>query len=583
MEDPATRRPAYGPEHRASSQRRRGSTGRGSSRLGLSAAVAVPTAVLVVAAAVVAGGATAAMRGGQHWFGGQSRNAAQGMSPAQVAQARMQPMIAPKLRGKAAKRAAAQAAAPAAAQAAAAAAQVNANCTLIVPPNPLTAQGLSTPYQLVATDPAAGPCNEANANQSAFVQGAILSPAGQLTLYDPLVIDQGTQPIVPPTPAQVPPGSTVGVWFGFNGDNLTLASTQGTNSLQQGNCVNGLQGSIFGQFAACNAPAWFQAANAAVQANMLQIPPLGTAADGLPCPTVRDYSVVDQDQSDNVNSNYLAAANGQTGQANAATRAALQQQGQNNPPNLANGSDNRLLNVFINPTLGCQSWTRPNGAQDGQATPSLPLNELQAAALQQAPVAEVPLNDPMAQVNGNNSPQKVNLFRANVDQMPIRAADNGDGANYCNTLFNTPAGIARVFNAQAIFANGASPDPAAANNLFTFLAMRAQGAFENLNCGALLGQANPITLTMNNGVVTAATLAPAAPAAAAAAANNANANAAAANGANAAAAANGAAANGAAANGAAANGAAANGAAAAATPTATATSTRHKKHHHHHP
>ncbi|MBV9616789.1 MAG: hypothetical protein JO031_15150, partial [Ktedonobacteraceae bacterium] len=50
-----------------------------------------------------------------------------------------------------------------------AAAAVNPNCSLRVPKNPLTAQGLATPYQLSATDAAQGPCNEANAGQSAFV------------------------------------------------------------------------------------------------------------------------------------------------------------------------------------------------------------------------------------------------------------------------------------------------------------------------------------------------------------------------------------------------------------------------------
>src|ERR1700722_15490016 len=46
--------------------------------------------------------------------------------------------------------------------AAAAPAVPNPNCTIIVPPDPLTATGLATPYQLTATDPAQGPCNEAN-------------------------------------------------------------------------------------------------------------------------------------------------------------------------------------------------------------------------------------------------------------------------------------------------------------------------------------------------------------------------------------------------------------------------------------
>src|ERR1700744_2110049 len=34
----------------------------------------------------------------------------------------------------------------------------NPDCTLIVPSNPLSAKGLSTPFQLVATDPNGGPC-----------------------------------------------------------------------------------------------------------------------------------------------------------------------------------------------------------------------------------------------------------------------------------------------------------------------------------------------------------------------------------------------------------------------------------------
>ena len=55
--------------------------------------------------------------------------------------------------------------------------QANMNCTLIVPANPLSAQGLATPYQLTATDPNNGPCNEANTNQSAFVQGVIYDPS----------------------------------------------------------------------------------------------------------------------------------------------------------------------------------------------------------------------------------------------------------------------------------------------------------------------------------------------------------------------------------------------------------------------
>src|ERR1700727_1548264 len=74
----------------------------------------------------------------------------------------------------------------AAAAAAAAAAAPNPDCTLIVPENPLSAKGLATPYQLVATDPNGGPCNEANTAQSAFVEAAVFDPAtSQISVYHP--------------------------------------------------------------------------------------------------------------------------------------------------------------------------------------------------------------------------------------------------------------------------------------------------------------------------------------------------------------------------------------------------------------
>ena len=103
-------------------------------------------------------------------------------------------------------------------------ATANPNCTLIVPANPLTAKGLATPYQLTATDPAAGPCAESNGNQTAFVQGAVLNPrTGQVSIYDPLVVDAGTQPAVAPVVPRLPAGAVVAVWFGYNGNTLTLA------------------------------------------------------------------------------------------------------------------------------------------------------------------------------------------------------------------------------------------------------------------------------------------------------------------------------------------------------------------------
>ena len=384
------------------------------------------------------------------------------------------------------------------------AATPNPNCTLVVPADPLSAAGLAIPYQLTATNPANGPCAESNVNQSAFVEAAVLTPAGQLSLYDPLVVDQGTQPAAAPVAAQVPAGSTVGIWFGFNGTTLTLRPANGS-SLARSNCVNGTRGSIFGQFAYCGAPAFFQAANKAIAANTLTVPPAGTAKDGAPCPTTRDFSLVDQDQSDNVVTHYLANAGGRTAQKNDANATAVGV----NAVDLANGSDNLLLDQFVDPALGCTPFTAPDQSSDMQPSGALPLDELSAAASQRAPIALVPLNDPMTLVNANQSTAKTNAYRAGVDQLPIGGGgDSGSAATYCTNLFTNPAGIKRVFTDQAMFQNAPSVDAAMATNLFTFLAMRANQSFTNLGCGNLLHEANPITLTMDgNQVVTAATFA----------------------------------------------------------------------------
>jgi hypothetical protein len=379
----------------------------------------------------------------------------------------------------------------------------NPNCTLIVPADPLSAQGLATPYQLVSTDPNGPACSESTKEQSAFVQAAVLTPRGRLSLYNPLVVDAGTRPAAEPVKAFVPPNSVVGIWFGFNGDQLTLKSADGTDALGAGHCVNGNGGSIFGQFAYCNAPEFFTAANAAISAGRLRVPRLGTARDGMPCPTVRDFSVVDQDQSDNVNTHYLATADGRTAQPGTARQVG------GSPTDLANGSDNRLLTEFVLPTLGCRSFTRPDQSNGAKLTASLPLQELQAAAHQRDPIALVPSNDPMTLDGDNPSPDKVNAFRAGVDQPKLAGAPDGDPTAYCAGIFTDPAGIQRVFRGEKLYARGKSPNPKGSTNLFTFLASRASETYKILGCGPLLGRtANPITLTQDAaGVVTAATFA----------------------------------------------------------------------------
>ncbi|HKS45184.1 MAG TPA: hypothetical protein VJT49_08725 [Amycolatopsis sp.] len=345
----------------------------------------------------------------------------------------------------------------------------NPNCTLTVPANPLTAQGLAAPYVLTGTEPG-GACHEATDGQSAFVEATILDPAtGKLSVYRPLVIDRGTKPAAAPVVPTLPAGAVVGIWFGFNGDTLALRGT--ANSLEQGNCVNGLGESQFGQFAYCNAPAFFSAANGEIAAKKLVIPPLGTGKDGLPCPTVRDFGVVDQDQSDNVDTTYLATADGRTAQAgNPIANATV----------LANGSDNRLLNAFVEPALGCRPFTAPDLTAGGAPTTSLALNELQAAAFQQPPSALIPPNDPMTLVDDQPNLVKANLYRAGVNQPPVNLATDTAKA-YCTNMVTI--GRQRLKAAQGLFAEAPSPDPEAARNLLDFLEQRLAASVKELNCG----------------------------------------------------------------------------------------------------
>jgi hypothetical protein len=379
------------------------------------------------------------------------------------------------------------------------AAMPNANCSLRVPNQPLTAQGLATPYQLFATDPAQGPCNEANANQSAFVQAVIFDPAtNALSAYEPLVIDQETQPAIAPVAPQLPQGAIVGLWFGFNGTTLHL-----TGDKANGLCINGRHGSDFGQFAYCNAPQFFHAVNAAIQAGKLTVPPIGTANDGQPCPTTRSFALVDMDQSDNVQTRYLANGDGQTAQLSDANMNQLQ-----NPTTLGNPSDNALLSRFVDPALGCQAWQIPDLVNNGTMTATLATDELQAAANQQPPIALIPSGDPMVLVNNHPGLAKVNAYRIGVDQMPAATANDASSTAYCNNLINIA--LPRLQLDMKVFQNQASPDGGAtANSLFTFLANRLNATLGamGLNCVGLLNIENPVKLiTDGNGVVTGATL-----------------------------------------------------------------------------
>jgi len=202
----------------------------------------------------------------------------------------------------------------------------------------------------------------------------------------------------------------------------------------------------------------------------------GVAMDGKAGPTIRDFFVVDQDQSDNVNTVYLLV-NGQVAQ-NTTTNF------RNNPNAifLTNGSDNKLL-VAIDTAIGCKPWKAQDAADPNFQVmlPAPGLNELHADSFQQAPIAFVPLSDAMAKVNNQPSLPKVNAWRQGTGQPTAATGKDADQVDYCFNMYLTfPL---RLLKLMGSLINFPSPDPAAADSLYTFLGQRFVAAFGDQNLG----------------------------------------------------------------------------------------------------
>ena len=114
------------------------------------------------------------------------------------------------------------------------------NCFVTAPANPLSAEGLMTPWLLQP------PCSMTVPAQQSFVEAAIYDPdTGFLGIYHPLVTDAGKAPALPPVPIFLPRNAVVGLWLGFNGGVLQMIDANGLNTnqsplLKNANCINGL-------------------------------------------------------------------------------------------------------------------------------------------------------------------------------------------------------------------------------------------------------------------------------------------------------------------------------------------------------
>jgi hypothetical protein len=386
---------------------------------------------------------------------------------------------------------------------------VNTNCDIIVPAHPLTAKGLATPYQLTGHDgdsPGASGCQMINSIKlGAFVQATILdTQTGALYVYDPLVVTRGTRPAVAPVVPKLPSHAVVTIDIGFNGEILRQVGAT-PNALREGNCTDGEPGSPFGQVSFCNGPNFFKAAFALERSGRLVIPSAGISrkmavtggalGTGRACPTVRNFDMVDQDPSDNVTTAYLLnPATGRTAQATSANKARMP-----NAEMLVNGSDNGLIDNFLDPALGCTPLKAPDLGNHGMMSTSQALDELLAARNEPTNAALIPENDGMVtDIGGNIDLAKADLYRSEIGQPLVNSRTQASSSPqmFCQNLINiqTPFLAAN----ERLFAAWPSPVPTAGDTLYTFLASRLAGSFDELNC-ANFGLAQPVTGMVTNG------------------------------------------------------------------------------------
>jgi hypothetical protein len=344
----------------------------------------------------------------------------------------------------------------------------NTTCDLIVPAHPLSAQGLATPYQLTGpggTTPAKSGCEMSNAGKlGAFVQATILDPAtGKLSVYEPLVITQGSRPDTPGGKLAVPAiaaDAVVTIDFGFNGTDLVL-----TGATAGAHCVA----------RSCNGAGFFDAVRQAERKGLLKVPSPGTSdaivpsggepGTGRSCPVISGFEVAGLDPGPSVTTTYLLnPLTGQTAQDNTTYQSYIEGSTQ-----LHGNSADVVLDQYVDPILGCTPFEVPDLSSGGVPGLSEALDEIAAAAYPPKTAA----------APGQLSP-----------------------AMYCQNLVDiqTPFLAAN----QTLLAAGQSPVAVTAGNLLTFLANDLSVSFTRLGCQRF-HLTNPVRLERDSaGVATGA-------------------------------------------------------------------------------
>jgi len=148
----------------------------------------------------------------------------------------------------------------------------------------------------------------------------------------------------------------------------------------------------------------------------------------------------------------------------------------------------------LSPALGCSPYTALDGTAAAQSTllsdqqylAALALNELQARSWQLYPIAAVEASDEMVEdANGNLDLQKLNAYRAGVDQLPVTAFNQASPLQYCVGLLALQP--YRLELNKAALNHFPTPDVTVGNNLYTFMVGRLLASLtSSANCPSYL-------------------------------------------------------------------------------------------------
>lgn len=355
------------------------------------------------------------------------------------------------------------------------------NCLIIIPEDPLNG-GLFKPWYIF-NETQEDECSQYNPKTSVFIEATILDKdSGEIFVYNPLVVNKNDIPEVFPNSLKLPINNIVTIHFGCNCNSLKFVYSP---QVVQGNCINGLNSSVFGQFAYCNSIIFFKSINESIKNGKVNIPKVGLTLKGDFCPTIRNFAVVDQDQSDNLLSSYIITTNFKVAQNTLYNRNNLSVL-----TYVSNGSDNRLLNAFILPALSCESFTAPDFEDRNITKSSLVLNELHASNNPTDNDALIPPFNPMTLVSDEESLDKVNLYRLGVNMNILQNLDINLNYNYCKSLSRIAPNFFIKYGLE--FSLASSPDSYTANNLLNFLVLRFENTWNILGCKNITNNDSPV-------------------------------------------------------------------------------------------